>query len=199
LIQRWKKQCLLCFPSKLFMYGSIGLLSSLYNKNFLLHRSIYYFLYFIWFSYNPTNVEYSITYKRNSYWNFYELGSRALHEFLYSVQLINSRLHYNNSSDAILQMNLDIFMNNHLLLISNLYRILMTTCINWLCKLNKFENIVLTQTYSIYLNSIINLLSIIYINSNFYIFTKNFNSTMKSTKYKMDPLNKPLFISLQNT
>jgi hypothetical protein len=36
-------------------------------------------------------------------------------------------------------------------------------------------------------------------NSNFYIFTKNYNSTIKLTKYKMNPLNKSLFISSQNT
>jgi len=52
---------------------------------------------------------------------------------------------------------------------------------------------------SIYFNIIFNLLSIIYINLNFYIFTKNFNLTIKLTKYKTNFLNKPLFILSQNT
>jgi len=57
----------------------------------------------------------------------------------------------------------------------------------------------LAQTYSIYSNSTLNSLSIIYINSNFYIFIENFNLAIKLTKYKTDPLNKLLFISSQNT
>ena len=55
------------------------------------------------------------------------------------------------------------------------------------------------QAYSIYFNSILNSLSIIYTNSNFYTFTKKFNSAIKLIKYKINPLNKPLFISSQNT
>jgi hypothetical protein len=57
----------------------------------------------------------------------------------------------------------------------------------------------LAQIYLIYSNSTLNSLSIIYINSNFYIFTENFNSAIKLTKYKTNPLNKLLFISSQNT
>ena len=71
----------------------------------------------------------------------------------------------------------------------------MTICINELCKLNKLANIDLTQTYSIYFNSTFNSLSIIHINSNFYIFTKFLNSIIKLTKYKTYLLNKSLFIS----
>ena len=71
----------------------------------------------------------------------------------------------------------------------------MTTYINELCKLNKLTNIDLTQTYSIYFNNTFNSLSIININSNFYIFTKFLNSIIKLIKYKTDLLNKLLFIS----
>jgi hypothetical protein len=60
-------------------------------------------------------------------------------------------------------------------------------------------NIGLTQTYSIYFNSILKSLSIFYIISNSYIFTEILNSKIKLIKYKTYPLNKPLFISLQNT
>jgi hypothetical protein len=88
-------------------------------------------------------------------------------------------------------------MNDYPLLISNLYRILMTTCNNKLCELNKLSNIGLTQTYSIYFNSAFISLSIIYIDSNSSTFTKVLNSTIKLIKYKMFPLNKLLF-SLQN-
>ena len=56
------------------------------------------------------------------------------------------------------------------------------------------KNIDLAQTYSIYFNSILNSLSIIYINSIFYTLTRKFNSTIKLTKYKMDPLNKSLVV-----
>jgi len=38
-----------------------------------------------------------------------------------------------------------------------------------------------------------------HINSNFYTFTEIFNLTTKLKKYKTNLLNKPLFISLQNT
>ena len=38
--------------------------------------------------------------------------------------------HYNNPSYTALHVNLDTSMNDHPLHISNLYRILMTTCIN---------------------------------------------------------------------
>jgi hypothetical protein len=62
-----------------------------------------------------------------------------------------------------------------------------------------YKNIDLAQAYSIYFNSILNSLSIIYTNSNFYTFTKKFNSAIKLIKYKINPLNKPLFISSQNT
>jgi hypothetical protein len=57
----------------------------------------------------------------------------------------------------------------------------------------------LAQIYLIYSNSTLNSLSIIYTNSNFYIFTENFNSAIKLIKYKTDLLNKLLFISSQNT
>jgi hypothetical protein len=59
----------------------------------------------------------------------------------------------------------------------------------WICK-----NIGLDQDYSIYFNNSLNLLSIIYINANLYIFTGNQNSAIKLTKYKTKTLNKPLFI-----
>jgi hypothetical protein len=62
-----------------------------------------------------------------------------------------------------------------------------------------YKNIDLAQAYSIYFNNTLNSLSIIYINSNFYTFTKNFNSAIKLIKYKTNSLNKPLFISSQNT
>jgi hypothetical protein len=55
-----------------------------------------------------------------------------------------------------------------------------------------------------FIQSILIILSIhyqlyIYIYINFYTFTKKFNLTIKLTKYKMDLLNKLLFISSQNT
>ena len=47
-----------------------------------------------------------------------------------------------------------------------------------------YKNIDLAQAYSIYFNNTLNSLSIIYINSNFYTFIENFNSTIKLIKYK---------------